>query len=974
MAKKNSNNKKKIIKAAALLLSVILFTLALLPVCTAAGGKTTVRVGWYESPFNQTDEFERRSGYAYEYQQKIAAYTGWSYEYVTGSWSDLLQMLIDGKIDLMSDVSYTEEREKIMHFSSLPMGEEEYYIYVAPNNEEISSDTLSTLNGKKIGINKGSVMIGLFETWAEANGVKAEITELTDTASEALEKLRNGAIDAYVSLNGYFDLDEAVPLSKIGATDFYFAVSTARPELVDVLNAAMNRIQNENPYYNHQLTLKYIQRAGVNLFLTADEKSWVSSHGKIRVGYQDNYLAFCASDPVTGELTGALKEYLEVASGCLENAQLEFETIAYPTASAAMEALKNGEVDCMFPANLTDYDGEVQGYFMTSPIMRTDISAIILESEKKTFASKEHVTVAVNAGNPNYNMFLIDNFPEWRSVIFKDTPECLKAISDGRADCLLMSNYRYNNISALCKKYGLISVSTGVEMDYCFAVRRDSTVLYSVLNKVADIVPDSTINAALSFYFTEDAKVSFGEMIVQNIGIVLTVFAVIVAGLVILLIYNVRSRKKAVASQNLITATEHDPLTGLYNKNYFYAYAAQLYRENPSVPMDAIVLNIENFHSVNAIHGWEFGDNVIRALGDGITAFVNVQGGIAGHAEADRFAIYCPHLDNYNDLFERLQKKINQFSSNNAIWLRMGVMPWESGSEPRQLIEHALVACSLARGRYKEHMVIFDGHVREREAYEQRLKNDLGRAITACEFEVHYQPKYDITVDPPVFRSAEALVRWRHHELGLIPPGDFIPLFEQNGQVSEIDRFVWEEVASQIARWKDKYGVTVHVSVNLSRVDIYDPLLESRLDELLEKNGLDRGALSLEVTESAYTENSDEVINVIERLRKNGYEIEMDDFGTGYSSLNLLSSLPVNALKMDREFIKNIGRNEKDDHMIEVILDIAKEINVPVIAEGVETEEQLKLLKKLGCELVQGFYFSRPLPPHEFETAYLKIN
>ena len=336
MAKKNSNNKKKIIKAAALLLSVILFTLALLPVCTAAGGKTTVRVGWYESPFNQTDEFERRSGYAYEYQQKIAAYTGWSYEYVTGSWSDLLQMLIDGKIDLMSDVSYTDERAKIMHFSSLPMGEEEYYIYVAPNNEEISSDTLSTLNGKKIGINKGSVMIGLFETWAEANGVKAEITELTDTVSEALEKLRGGAIDAYVSLDGYFDFDEAVPLSKIGATDFYFAVSTARPELVDVLNAAMNRIQNENPYYNHQLTLKYIQRAGVNLFLTADEKSWVSSHGKIRVGYQDNYLAFCASDPVTGELTGALKEYLEVASGCLENAQLEFEAIAYPTASAAM--------------------------------------------------------------------------------------------------------------------------------------------------------------------------------------------------------------------------------------------------------------------------------------------------------------------------------------------------------------------------------------------------------------------------------------------------------------------------------------------------------------------------------------------------------------------------------------------------------------------------------------------------------------
>lgn len=296
-----------------------------------------------------------------------------------------------------------------------------------------------------------------------------------------------------------------------------------------------------------------------------------------------------------------MKDYLEVARNCFDNAKLEFEIIAYPTASAAMEAVKNGEIDCMFPANLTDFDGETQGNFMTAPIMTTDISAIIAESEKDGFSSKEHVTVAVNAGNSNYNMFLVDNFPEWRSVIFKDTPECLKAISEGRADCILMSNYRTNNVSSYCKKYNLTVVSTGVKMEYSFAVRRDNTVLYSIMNKVADVVPSSTINAALSYYFTEDAKESFGEILVDNIGLVLTVFLSVVALLLILLLYNVNSRKKALASQKLIKATVHDPLTGLYNKSFFYEYAARMYRTDPTRPMDAVVINIEQFHAVNAL-------------------------------------------------------------------------------------------------------------------------------------------------------------------------------------------------------------------------------------------------------------------------------------------------------------------------------------------------------------------------------------
>ena len=524
-----------------LVLAAILLLSLLMPAGAyardAKDSPEVVRVGWYESPFNMTDDLGRRSGYAYDYQQKIAAYTGWTYEYVEGSWSDLLEMLMDGRIDLLSDVSYTDERAEHMLYSALPMGAEEYYLFIDPDNDEISPEDYSTFEGKKAGANKGSIQIELFREWEKANGVDAQIVELTGTEEDNLMKLAQGDIDMYLSLDGYFDTDAAVPICRIGSSDFYFAVSNSRPELLVELNNAMNRILSENANYNQKLNEKYIQMTGLNLFLSTDENAWLEDHGPIRVGYQDNYLAFCAEDPETGELTGALKDYLEYASGCLENADLQFEAIGYPTAEDAMVAMENGDVDCVFPANLTDYDGEVRGVFITPALMQTDMSAVIRETDEKDFARKDRITVAVNAGNPNYDMFLLDHFPEWRSIYYTDTPECLKAVADGQADCILISNYRYNNISDLCEKYGLTTLSTGVEMDYCFAVNRDDTLLYSILAKVAGAVPESMVNAALTHYYNEDARIGFLDVVRQNLGIVILVALILLAAVVILVVF-----------------------------------------------------------------------------------------------------------------------------------------------------------------------------------------------------------------------------------------------------------------------------------------------------------------------------------------------------------------------------------------------------------------------------------------------------
>ena len=424
--------------------------------------------------------------------------------------------------------------------------------------------------------------------------------------------------------------------------------------------------------------------------------------------------------------------------------------------------------------------------------------------------------------------------------------------------------------------------------------------------------------------------------------------------------------------RQLISAAEHDRMTGLYSKGFFYEYANRLFHYAQDQRMDAVVMNIEQFHTINAVNGREFGDDVLRAIGDEIRAFLSQTQGIASRFESDSFYIYCVRQPDYQALLDRFQRKVNGISHKASIHLRMGVKHWQEGVEPILLFDGARAACNMARGDYKNPLMIYDEDMRLRELLNQRLLNDLQIAVKEKQLSVYYQPKYDIQTNPPRLIGAEALIRWRHPELGLIAPGDFVPLFEGNGLISVVDTYVWREAARQVAKWKEKYGTRISVSVNLSRADVFDPTLVERLEQIIRENGLNFKDLKLEVTEFAHTENAGELLEVVRDLRQLGFEIEMDDFGTGYSSLNMLSDMPIDALKMDMQFVRNIESSDTDMRLVKLILDIAKYLKLRVVAEGVETEGQLNLLKCAGCDLVQGYYFSRPVPPQEYEKLIEK--
>ena len=419
--------------------------------------------------------------------------------------------------------------------------------------------------------------------------------------------------------------------------------------------------------------------------------------------------------------------------------------------------------------------------------------------------------------------------------------------------------------------------------------------------------------------------------------------------------------------KSIIRSAEKDDLTDLYTREFFQEYIRQIDGSGHGSQMDAIVLNIEHFHMLNEMFGRKTGDSVLKKISDMVTDMLGEGVCIGCRPDADYFYFYLEHRDSYDEVFKALSEELSGISKIPGVRMRLGVYQnVDTNISIEDRFDHAKYACDRIRGDYNRQISFYSKEENEKDLYHEQLINDIDNAISNRDLVVFYQPKYGIQCDEPELRSAEALIRWRHPKYGMISPGDFIPLFESNGLIQKLDHFVWEEAARQIRKWKDEYGITVPVSVNVSRVDIYDAQLEDRLVRILKDNDLDAKELMLEITESAYADDAKGLTDVVTKLRESGFRIEMDDFGSGYSSLNMITEIPIDVLKMDMKFIRNMNKDAKSLKLVELVIEIADYLGVPVVAEGVEDKSQVDQLKSMGCELIQGYYFSKPVPPEEF--------
>ena len=538
----------------ALILGLIMLTGTALPfsACAEEEEQKVVRVGWYESSFCSIDRFGRRCGIDYEYQSRISAYTGWTYEYVEDSWPNLLQMLIDGEIDLLSDVSYTEERTELMLFPDLPMGSEAYYIYIDPANREITAQDLTSFNGKKIGVNKASIQEGFLKDWAERNGLTFEIIPLVAEESESMQMVLDGELDGYAAVYSFGTEEKVIPAARIGSSNYYYAVNKRRPDLLAELNMALAGIHDEDPYFNQRMSEEHLYTTKTTAFLTPSQEDYLKEHGTVRVGYRDHYLPFCQVDDATGELTGALSAYLAHAANSLKDSDIQFEAVPYATTQAALDALAAGEVDCIFPAYLNTYNADEMDFRLTSPAMKTEMNAVRRISDGRELSTDSTITFAVTEGDPNVVTFIQDQFPLCSVQPYEDVKRCFEAVSSGEADCVLVNNYRIPDEEELLQKYKLYSVPTGENMPLSFALKKADSELYFILNKTAAMTKSEDMDSALASYIHFEQEMSLTRFLKDNWIIVLIVISAVFLIIVVLLYQKLKAERRANEQQRLL--------------------------------------------------------------------------------------------------------------------------------------------------------------------------------------------------------------------------------------------------------------------------------------------------------------------------------------------------------------------------------------------------------------------------------------
>ena len=415
----------------------------------------------------------------------------------------------------------------------------------------------------------------------------------------------------------------------------------------------------------------------------------------------------------------------------------------------------------------------------------------------------------------------------------------------------------------------------------------------------------------------------------------------------------------------------HDSLTGLYNKSFFCKNVEEYIAGHPDEILLIVCSNIKDFKMINDLFGTDTGDIILKSCADIIRNEEN-NALIYGRLANDIFAMLVKKTDFDEEKFMLQMQDVASAGLKNGITYPLinyiGVYEIRDRSIPVPVMcDRARLAISKIKGDYHKRITHYNEALRDNIRYESELISDLSNAITQKQLKMYLQPQ--VTSDGAVL-GAEALIRWEHPEKGMISPGQFIPVFEKNGLISDVDKYIWETACEKLREWKKEGREDLYISVNISPRDFYFLNLYEIFTGLVEKYEIKPQNLKLEITETAVIMDFNRQMELISRLRKYGFSVEMDDFGSGNSSLNLLKDMYVDVLKIDMVFLQKAQDEERSRKILQMIISLSKQLDMPVITEGVETESQVRFLDDMGCDIFQGYYFARPMPVDQFEEKY----
>ncbi len=419
---------------------------------------------------------------------------------------------------------------------------------------------------------------------------------------------------------------------------------------------------------------------------------------------------------------------------------------------------------------------------------------------------------------------------------------------------------------------------------------------------------------------------------------------------------------------------EYDSLTGLYNEEKFEEAARALIRFDKDIKYCIIMLDINKFKAINERYGYKNGNNILKYVASVVKNTIP-DNAVCARLYADSYGIFMQYEkeEDIVSLVRLLYDKIRTTPYNIAVLTSYGIFLADTADKlfmnVRTMKDRALIAKAMIKREAVNYYAFFTDEFSNEIIMEQDVEKDMYRALKEGEFMVYLQPKVSLSTERLI--GAEALIRWKHPDKGVIAPDNFVPIFEKNGFIMQLDRYVCEEVCRFLHKMMEEGRGIVPISVNLSRLHVYNGAIVEYLLELIEKYNIPPHYLRFEITETSFITNMDALIDIVEKLRNIGFKVEMDDFGSGYSSLNMLRNVPVDTIKIDKEFFDKKLDDEKGKIVISHTIAMAKELKLEVLAEGVETEEHAKFLRESNCDLAQGYLFSRPMTLVDFEEKFM---
>lgn len=918
------------------------------------------------SNFYDSDKFGSEGGYGYEYLNQISLYTDWEYEFRSVTPEEGYEMLASGEADLFGPVAKNPDLQRDFDFSAVEVGLSYSLLCAKTDNNEIAFQDFSAFDGIRVGLIQGASINDSLNQYSHDNQFEYD-SVYYQTQDSLLNSLNNGIVDAILVSSLDVKPSDRV-LAKFAPTPYYFITAKGNEDILTPLNDALAKIKYNNPYFDYELQEKYYSfDSSQVLVLTQEEKEYIKNIGELKATYDPDWSPFEYYDSASDSFSGINADIFRLIS---DTTGLQF---SYENSSSYDEALKklnNHSVDILVSMDNNPNWAAKHNAVISDSFLITSI--ILVKNINRD--NVENPTIALPKGYMADSEYAKVFSPDSEIIYYNSPEECFVAVNKGIADMTYANSYVTEKLFKNAAFNNLEIIETvNLTDQLCIGISNAADpLLVSIINKAIHSISSNQLNHII-FLHTVNEKQDINLLYLlykkpEYIVALLTLFFFLTTATLLIII-----KVKNHLNSEMAKVAYLDSVTGTGNYHQFKKEAEVLLKTSKTTQYAIAYLDIYKFSYVNDTFGYEVGDLVLAKIAEVMESILRDTERCA-RISADNF-VYLIEYENDAEIISRgldFQSKcdvrLHQFNSRLRIQLTGSVYKVAPGeSDIPSLVGKADIAHKTLGDIHRATIVFYDDKIEKDFLQKKKLESAMTSALSHEEYQIFLQPKIDLQSNHIV--GTEALTRWQHPTEGFVFPDQFIPLFESNGFILELDFYIFEKVCLLLRKWINTEQTVLPISVNVSKAHLSDRRFASQLKALLDRYEIPPELFELELTENIFLEDSqEEAISMIKELKSLGFTILIDDFGSGYSSLNLLKDLIVDVLKLDKAFFRKGTMEEKDKIIVGGIINIANDLKLRIISEGVETQEQVDFLVAAGCHMAQGYFFAKPMPIDDFES------